>query len=574
MNLDGITLHSAVEELSQALTGGQITKIYQLNGRGLYFRVFNDKSLYHLIITLDGSPRLFLSDSQPPTPDVPTGLAMFLRKYYENGRIASITQLHLDRIIDVNIDVLNMSGQLVTRKMHVELMGKYSNVIFTEDGMILEALIKTHKDKQALRTIYPKHPYEFPPNFMRMNPFDFSVHELTEMADTGDSDEDLRTWMLKRFNGMSTVVLNELSDRTGIDINTLMSTLTAEEKNDWFSAVIQLGKDIQGLKGAFVYTDQKKEILFPAELKSLAHLPRRHYDYIQDYLKEFQDTAASLSGEQEELKKKAAKAADRQRRKIRRINSELKETDKMDTYKLYGDLLMIHAYDRPAHQSSLTVRNLLSETMEDVTIPLNPALSVTDNANKYYKKYAKLRNRKQMSAQLQADNAAELNYIESLEYALQTIETKDELADIKAEMRAAGMLPTSGKDKLKKEFAQKILTLHCDGANIFIGRNNRQNDFLTTKKAKPFDCWFHVKNRPGSHVILSCGQDEPTNKQLQTAAECAAWYSTGRDDSKVEVDSTMIKHVKKPPHSVPGYVIFDHQTTYVVTPKKHDELSK
>ena len=111
MNLDGITLHSAVEELSQALTGGQITKIYQLNGRGLYFRVFNDKSLYHLIITLDGSPRLFLSDNQPPTPDVPTGLAMFLRKYYENGRIASITQLHLDRIIDVNIDVLNMSGQ-------------------------------------------------------------------------------------------------------------------------------------------------------------------------------------------------------------------------------------------------------------------------------------------------------------------------------------------------------------------------------------------------------------------------------------------------------------------------------
>ena len=132
----------------------------------------------------------------------------------------------------------------------------------------------------------------------------------------------------------------------------------------------------------------------------------------------------------------------------------------------------------------------------------------------------------------------------------------------------------SGKDKLKKEFAQKILTLHCDGASIFIGRNNRQNDFLTTKKAKPFDYWFHVKNRPGSHVILSCGQDEPTNKQLQTAAECAAWYSTGRDDSKVEVDSTMIKHVKKPSHSVPGYVIFDHQTTYVVTPKKHDELSK
>ena len=181
MNLDGITLHVITDELISIIQGGSISKIYQLDARSLYFRIFNTTGIHHLIITLDDSPRLYLSDRVPPTPDVPTGLCMFLRKYYENGRIASIHQLHLDRLIDIDVDVLDVSGRLTTRKIHVELMGKYSNVIFTEDGMIIEALIKTAKGKTAVRTITPHVPYEFPPNFMRMDPFAFTPKELQEM---------------------------------------------------------------------------------------------------------------------------------------------------------------------------------------------------------------------------------------------------------------------------------------------------------------------------------------------------------------------------------------------------------
>lgn len=183
MNLDGITLHCITNELADILQGGQISKIYQLDARSLYFRIFNDTGLHHLVITLDDSPRLYIADTVPPTPDIPTGLCMFLRKYYENGRIASIAQLHLDRLIEIAVDVLDISGKVVTRKIHVELMGKYSNVIFTEDGVIIEALIKTGKNKQAVRTIAPKEPYDFPPNFMRMDPFSFSAQELTEMME-------------------------------------------------------------------------------------------------------------------------------------------------------------------------------------------------------------------------------------------------------------------------------------------------------------------------------------------------------------------------------------------------------
>ena len=246
----------------------------------------------------------------------------------------------------------------------------------------------------------------------------------------------------------------------------------------------------------------------------------------------------------------------------------MKETKKMDTYKLYGDLLMIYAYEKHDHEKEVTVQNLLSQDQEKVTIPLNPAYSMTDNANRYYKRYTKMRNRKQMSAQLHEENQKHLDYLYSLEYALENTSTKDEIADIKAEMKQMNLISGHNRDKLKKESAQDILTLQADGLDIWVGRNNRQNDFLTLKKAHPYDLWFHVKNQTGSHVILACHNVTPTDAQIERAAQLAAYYSKARESSKVEVDCTLVRHVKKPAHAVPGYVIFTDQTTYMVEPKK------
>lgn len=565
MNLDGITLHSITTELQTILHGGQISKIYQLDNRSLYFRIFNDTGIHHLIITLDDAPRLYVAQTMPPTPDVPTGLCMFLRKYYEGGRIASIEQLHLDRLIEISLDVLDVSGKLSTRKIHVELMGKYSNVIFTEDGVIIEALIKTGKGKQALRTIAPKEPYDFPPNFMRMDPFEFSAHELVEMMQTG-TDEPLGKWMLKRFNGMSTVVLNELAYRTKLDKNSLVQDLSPADRFAWCRAVETFGQELTGVTGAYVYTAGNKEILFPLELSSLTAYPRRHVDLIETYLSDYQAAHRSLNGEQEELQKKVGKLIEKQQKKIKRIATELKETTKMDTYKLYGDLLMIYAYEKHDHETKLTVPNLLSETQEPVTITLDPAYTMTENANRYYKRYTKMRNRKQMSTQLHAENQAHLDYLRSLEYSLETATNKTELAEIKSEMQQMDLIRTSHRDKLKRSSQHDILTVDNGGIPVWIGRNNRQNDYLTTKKAHPYDLWFHVKNQPGSHVILACHGDDPTDEQITKTAELAAYYSKGRDSSKVEVDCALVRNVKKPAHAAPGYVIFTDQTTYMVEP--------
>lgn len=566
MNLDGITLHGITNELKDILQGGQISKIYQLDGRSLYFRIFNETGIHHLIMTLDDSPRLYIAKKMPPTPDIPTGLCMFLRKYYENGRIASIQQLHLDRLIEITVDVLDISGRLATRKIHVELMGKYSNVIFTENGTIIEALIKTRKDKQALRTIAPKEPYDFPPNFMRMDPFAFSAEELADMMQTG-TDEPLGKWMLKRFNGMSTIVLDELAYRTNLQKNQTVDTLSPADKFTWCRAVETFGKELQHISGAYVYTVKNKEVIFPLELESLRQYPRRYFSLIEEYLDEYQATHRSLNGEQEIMQKRVAKLIEKQKRKIKRIAAELKETDKMDTYKLYGDLLMIYAYEKHDHEKSITVKNLLSEQQESLTISLEPAYSMTDNANRYYKKYTKMRNRKQKSAELHEENQRHLEYLYSLEYALENIGSKGEVADIKAEMKQMGLIASSSKDKMKREFSQHILTVDADGLAVWVGRNNRQNDFLTTKKAHPYDLWFHVKNQTGSHVILACHRVQPTEKQILMAAQLAAYYSKSRNSSKVEVDCTLVRNVKKPAHAAPGFVIFENQTTYMVEPK-------
>lgn len=566
MNIDGITLQCITKELQKELTGGQITKIYQPRARTLYFRIFSATGLHHVIITLDESPRIYIAEKMPPMPDTPSALCMFLRKYYENGRISSLRQLHLDRLLEIDVDILNVSGTLVTRKIHVELMGKYSNVIFTEDGIILEALIKTGHHKTALRTIAPKEPYGFPPNFMRMDPFAFCAEELSAFMTPGE-EEELGKWMLQRFNGISTVVLRELSYRTGIDYTRSVETLSDSERFAWCRAVERFGQELTNITGIYVYTQEKKDILFPLALDSLQNLPHRHLTDIQTYLNTYQQQQGSLNGEQEELKKQVGKRIEKQKKKIRRMTAEIKETEKMDLYKLYGDLLMIHAYLPWHHETQITVPDLLSETQEPLSIPLHPAYSLTDNANRYYKKYTKLRRRKEMSQSLYQENETFLHYLYSLEYALETVTDKEEIEEVKAEMRQTRLLSSGRKERAKKESCRQIQSVTVDGMQVFIGHNNRQNDFLTGKKAHPYDLWFHAKNLSGSHVVLACHGQTPTPRQIERTAQIAAYYSKGRNAAKVEVDAALIKHVKKPPHAAPGFVLFTHQQTYRVSPQ-------
>lgn len=566
MNLDGIALSMLVTELSTALEGGQITKIYQPNDRTLYFRIHTSCQTHHFILTLDGSPRLFLTAAPPPTPDTPTGLCMFLRKYFENGRIGTITQLHLDRIIVIDTDILDNRGKLITRKIYIELMGKYSNIIFTENGTILEALIKTRPDKDQIRPIVPKQLYELPPNHARMNPFDFTAIELLELMDTGDATLPLDKWMYATFNGMSNLFLGEVGRQTSVELEMPLNKLDLPLKKAWISELLAVKTALATQTGCWVYRSGKKSIMFPLRLHDNSLSEEKFFPTINAYLEQFEQLGQRTNAEQTNLLKTVKSLVRKQLKKIQKIGKELTETEKMSEYKLYGDLLMINAWQKAAHQTSITVQNILAEEQDDLVIILNPARSLTDNANQYYKKYIKLRNRKKMADGLIADNHDFLLYLQSVEYSLENKMTKNELNDIKNELYQMKIIKTMPRDKIKKEFTQKILTVTVDDLDIWIGKNNRQNDYLTLKKARPDDLWFHTKNVPGSHVILACHNVTPTDKQILQAAELAAWNSKGRDSSKVEVDYVSCRYIKKPNHAPPGFVIYENQQTLVVKP--------
>lgn len=568
MNIDSITLQVITHELQEALIGGQISKIYQPDIRTLYFRIFNTPKTYHLIITLDITPRIYLSSVIPPMPDMPSALCMFLRKYYENGRIASIEQLYLDRLLSIDIDILNAAGKLITRTIQIELMGKYSNVIFTENNIILEALIKTKRNTTALRTIAPKEPYGFPPNAMRMNPFSFTSEELADMM-PNSVEETLGRWLLRHFNGMSTILLNELTYRTGIDHNKTLAEISLSDRFTWCRAIEQMGIELKQVNGVYVYKENEKtkELIFPLLLQCLSTSSPIHVPYVQTYLNKFQESCKSLNGEQRILQKIVQKRIEKQKKKIHRMQIEMEETTKMDVYREYGDLLMIYASMPWQHQSYITVDNILHEPVNSIKIPINPACSLTENANKYYKKYTKLRHRKRSTAHLQEENEMFLTYLYSLDYALETVHTKAEIDDIKDEMKQSNLLEHTARIKTKKKTVSPIFTIMIDNIPLYIGHNNRQNDYLTGKKAHPYDLWFHAKNIPGSHVILACHDVQPTVEQIEKAAQMAAFCSQGKKSSKVEVDCTLIKYVKKMPHAVPGLVTFSHQKTYLVEPK-------
>ncbi len=566
MNLDGFILQRLAKELEEALCTGQITKIYQLDSRSLYFRIHVGCQQHHLILSLKKTPILYLAPTAPVTPDTPTGLAMLLRKYLENGRIGAIRQLDKDRIIVLDIDVMGADGKLVTRRIYCELMGKHSNFIFTENGIILDALIRHQQDTATSRFIAPKTTYELPPNHARMDFTAFSITELEEIllhAAVSDNTEiPIHTAIPKLFHSIPSYLVEELCHRANLDGS---QPLCRENVSLCANTLCMLGKEITAeTVPAYLYHKNGKSFLSPIRLTFASEIPKEIPVLLQ-FFAAAGENGSQISQEQEPLLHLVKQHIKKCRRKIANIQKDLTETAAMDTCRLYGDLLMAHAYMDCHYKKEITVTNLFSETQEAVTIPLTPEISLTDNANRYYRKYTKLRNRIQTSDTLIQDAERTLSYLQSVEYSLTLPLKKEEIYSIRQEL--ADMRILSQKNTHPKPVKNTMHMVYTkDGYTIWVGKNNQQNEMLSLKKAHPYDLWFHAKNIPGSHVILRCHDQEPTTEILTAAAQLAAYYSKGKNSPKVEVDSVLCRQLRKPAGSPPGFVVYENQKTYLVQP--------
>lgn len=571
MNLDGLTMSVLAKELNARLQTGQIQKLYQIDKTTLLFKIRALNEDQSLVITVGATPAMYLSKPIQDLPKEPSSLCMFLRKHIEGSRIVKVEQINGDRIMCIQTDKLEMDGSITSTFIYVELMGKYSNCIFVQDGIILESLIHVSPLMNRERSISPKLHYELPPNANRVSLMDFDYDEIKNLL-TSFGDGTVQQSIRAIFNGFGKPLLDEVLLTSNLSGNEIISDLIPTQVDALAKALYELKIKLNESNGLLtLINDNNKKAHATFILQNYKVL--KEYSTISEALEESIHNTKSIHTADKELEKILTAAIKKEEVRHQKIKDELDDTNKMDTYKLYGDILMINAHLQVQYEPSIQLPNLLSEDGELLTIPLKPNLTIVENGQWYYKLYTKLKNR-MVSGEYQLNaSTTKLEYLKSILYSISLATTRESLEEIRKECMDAGIIKKSKKPLSYKLGKSNYIHLTIDEGEIFIGRNNQQNEYLTHRFAKPTDIWFHTQDIQGSHLILRLNVDSD-DMILSKVAQYAAYFSKARETSKVPVDYTYIKNIKKPPGSPLGFVIFNTHQTMIVEPKKPDNYSE
>lgn len=571
MNLDGLTMSVLAKELNERLQTGQIQKLYQIDKTTLLFKIRALNEDQSLVITVGATPAMYLSKPIQDLPKEPSSLCMFLRKHIEGSRIVKVEQINGDRIMCIQTDKLEMDGSITSTFIYVELMGKYSNCIFVQDGVILESLIHVSPLMNRERSISPKLHYELPPNANRVSLMDFDYDEIKNLL-TSFGDGSVQQSIRAIFNGFGKPLLDEVLLTSNLSGNEIISNLIPTQVDALAKALYELKIKLNESNGLLtLINDNNKKAHATFILQNYKVL--KEYSTISEALEESIHNTKSIHTADKELEKILTAAIKKEEVRHQKIKDELDDTNKMDTYKLYGDILMINAHLQVQYEPSIQLPNLLSEDGELLTIPLKPNLTIVENGQWYYKLYTKLKNR-MVSGEYQLNaSTTKLEYLKSILYSISLATTRESLEEIRKECMDAGIIKKSKKPLSYKLGKSNYIHLTIDEGEIFIGRNNQQNEYLTHRFAKPTDIWFHTQDIQGSHLILRLNV-EPDDMILSKVAQYAAYFSKARETSKVPVDYTYIKNIKKPPGSPLGFVIFNTHQTMIVEPKKPDNYNE
>ena len=571
MNLDGLTMSVLAKELNERLQTGQIQKLYQIDKTTLLFKIRALNEDQNLIITVGATPAMYLSKPLQDLPKEPSSLCMFLRKHIEGSRIVKVEQINGDRIMCIQTDKLEMDGSITSTLIYVELMGKYSNCIFVQDGVILESLIHVSPLMNRERSISPKLQYELPPNANRVSLMDFDYNEIRNLLvsfGNGSVQQSIRAI----FNGFGKPLLDEVLYNANLNGDEIITDLEASQVDKLANALYDLKMMLQNGNGLLSLVNDNHKKAYSTFILHNYNVVKT-YETISEALEETIHSTKAIHTADKELEKILTAAIKKEEGRHQKIKDELEDTNKMDTYKLYGDLLMINAHLQVQYEPSIELQNLLSDEGEMLTIPLKPNLTIVENAQWYYKLYTKLKNR-MVSGEYQLNaSTTKLEYLKSILYSISLATTRESLEEIRKECMDAGIIKKSKKPLSYKLGKSNYIHLTIDEGEMFIGRNNQQNEYLTHRFAKPTDIWFHTQDIQGSHLILRLNV-KPDDMILSKVAQYAAYFSKARETSKVPVDYTYIKNIKKPPGAPLGFVIFNTHQTMIVEPKKPDNYNE
>ena len=514
-----------------------------------------------------GSPALYIPAKLPENPETPPSFCMLLRKHLEEGRITKIYQSDLDRIITLEIDMLGQSSKIITKKLICELTGKNSNLILTQDGVIIDSLKHVGAAQSSYRTILPGKEYVAPPPQAGLNLLTADPAEIVSTANSLPSATFAKAFV-SATTGVGKATATELL--AAADILPQTVRLEPAEEHALTQCITELQRRLNGEALQPVYalvgrTNQVKTILALPPLVNNSELSVREFGDINSAINFAMSLAPIQLPQHEQLQKLVTAETAKLSRKLNALQEDLLHAEDAEDQRMLADTIMANLYQLHKGQSSAELINIYDGNT--VTIKLNPILSPSDNAQAYYKKYNKYkRAQSELRQQIEATESM-LTYLASLDASLLTATTKNEIEEIRQEMVTAGLIREIGKKK--KTALQKSQPLHLklrEGVDLYIGKNNKQNDYVTFTVGGPRDLWLHTKDIPGSHVIMKA--TSPTAEDIALAVELAAYFSKARSGSNVPVDCVERRYVKKPAGAKPGFVIFTNQRTYYTTPNE------
>ena len=576
MPLDALCLSGVVAELKPILTGAKIDKVHQPGRDEIILALRLGRGNGRLLLSASPNhPRLQMTELSRENPDAPPMFCMLLRKHLMGGRILSVEQPHLERIVELRLEVLDELGDRKERRLILEAMGRRANLVLVDDqGRIVDCLRRVDGDMSAQRQLLPGLFYRLPPAMDKADPTALDGAEWLRQVEQAPGESRVDHWLLDTFGGWSPLVCREIAFRAGGRVDVTFAELGPQGRVRVAEAAEMLLNSVK--ENSFMPTvisiekRPKDFTFFPAEQYEEAGACAAYptFSALMDRFYEQRENQERIRQKGQDLIRSVTNARDRTARKIANQQRELDATQDRERLRQFGDIITSNLHTMERGMATLRALDFYDPEGAEVDIKLDPLLTPQQNAAKYYKEYNKAKTAEEMLTIQLEKGRRELDYLNSVLENITLAEGERDLQEIRQELADTGYLrrQIKGKDKGRRLSPKPMEFRSTAGLRISVGKNNVQNDLLTCKQAFKSDIWFHTQKIHGSHVILWTGGAQPDLQSLNEAACLAAWFSQGRESGKVPVDYTPVKYVKKPAGARPGMVVYTTYETAWVTP--------
>ena len=576
MPLDALCLSGVVAELKPILTGAKIDKVHQPGRDEMILALRLGRGNGRLLLSASPNhPRLQMTELSRENPDAPPMFCMLLRKHLMGGRILSVEQPHLERIVELRLEVLDELGDRKERRLILEAMGRRANLVLVDDqGRIVDCLRRVDGDMSAQRQLLPGLFYRLPPAMEKADPTALDGGEWLRRVEQAPGESRVDHWLLDTFGGWSPLVCREIAFRAGGRVDVTFDELGPQGRVRVGEAAEALLKTVRenNFTPTVISVEKRPKdfTFFPAEQYEEAGECTAYptFSALMDRFYEQRENQERIRQKGQDLIRSVTNARDRTARKLANQQRELEATQDRERLRQFGDIITSNLHAMERGMATLRAMDFYDPEGGEVEIKLDPLLTPQQNAAKYYKEYNKAKTAEEMLTIQLEKGRRELDYLNSVLENITLAEGERDLQEIRQELADTGYLrrQIKGRDKGRRLSPKPMEFRSTAGLRISVGKNNMQNDLLTCKQAFKSDIWFHTQKIHGSHVILWTGGAQPDLQSLNEAACLAAWFSQGRESGKVPVDYTPVKYVKKPAGARPGMVVYTTYETAWVTP--------